>query len=375
SMADARVVNLAKILVQYSTKVRPKDVVAIYHQPAGMPLVREIYREVIRAGAYPYVLLGLLRSRVEVEDLAYILFTEGNEDQLQRVHRFEKIVRSEFDVMINIDSSSNTRVLSNVDPAKQSLRSRAHAELTKIFMQRSASKDLRWVISLFPTEAYAQDADMNLSEFEDFVYGTTFADQDDPVAAWQAVHDEQQRLVDWLAGKRSVEVRGPNVELKLSIDGRKFINSDGTYNMPSGEIFTGPVEDSLDGWIRFTYPAIYSGREVAGVELHFEAGKVVKASAKKNEEFLLRMLETDAGAKYVGEFAMGTNKRINRFIKNILFDEKIGGTIHMALGAGYPETGSSNESAIHWDMICEMRDGGEIIVDGELFYRSGEFQI
>jgi aminopeptidase len=361
--------------VQYSTKVRPKDVVAIYHQPAGMPLVREIYREVIRAGAYPYVLLGLLRSRVEVEDLAYILFTEGNEDQLQRVHRFEKIVRSEFDVMINIDSSSNTRVLSNVDPAKQSLRSRAHAELTKIFMQRSASKDLRWVISLFPTEAYAQDADMNLSEFEDFVYGTTFADQDDPVAAWQAVHDEQQRLVDWLAGKRSVEVRGPNVELKLSIDGRKFINSDGTYNMPSGEIFTGPVEDSLDGWIRFTYPAIYSGREVAGVELHFEAGKVVKASAKKNEEFLLRMLETDAGAKYVGEFAMGTNKRINRFIKNILFDEKIGGTIHMALGAGYPETGSSNESAIHWDMICEMRDGGEIIVDGELFYRSGEFQI
>ncbi|MEJ2549490.1 MAG: aminopeptidase [Anaerolineales bacterium] len=374
-MADARVVNLAKILVQYSTKVRPKDVVAIYHQPAGMPLVREIYREVIRAGAYPYVLLGLLRSRVEVEDLAYILFTEGNEDQLQRVHRFEKIVRSEFDVMINIDSSSNTRVLSNVDPAKQSLRSRAHAELTKIFMQRSASKDLRWVISLFPTEAYAQDADMNLSEFEDFVYGTTFADQDDPVAAWQAVHDEQQRLVDWLAGKRSVEVRGPNVELKLSIDGRKFINSDGTYNMPSGEIFTGPVEDSLDGWIRFTYPAIYSGREVAGVELHFEAGKVVKASAKKNEEFLLRMLETDAGAKYVGEFAMGTNKRINRFIKNILFDEKIGGTIHMALGAGYPETGSSNESAIHWDMICEMRDGGEIIVDGELFYRSGEFQI
>ena len=374
-MADARVVNLAKILVQYSTKVRPKDVVAIYHQPAGMPLVREIYREVIRAGAYPYVLLGLLRSRVEVEDLAYILFTEGNEDQLQRVHRFEKIVRSEFDVMINIDSSSNTRVLSNVDPAKQSLRSRAHAELTKIFMQRSASKDLRWVISLFPTEAYAQDADMNLSEFEDFVYGTTFADQDDPVAAWQAVHDEQQRLVDWLVGKRNVEVRGPNVELKLSIDGRKFINSDGTYNMPSGEIFTGPVEDSLDGWIRFTYPAIYSGREVAGVELHFEAGKVVKASAKKNEEFLLRMLETDAGAKYVGEFAMGTNKRINRFIKNILFDEKIGGTIHMALGAGYPETGSSNESAIHWDMICEMRDGGEIIVDGELFYRSGEFQI
>ncbi len=374
-MADARVVNLAKTLVQYSTKVRPKEHVAIFHQPAGLPLVREIYREVIRAGAYPYVLLGLLRSHVEVEDLAYILFTEGNDDHMQHVNRFEKIVRSEFDVMIIVESSSNTRVLSSVDPAKQSLRSKAHSELTNIFMQRSASGDLRWVITLFPTEAYAQDADMNLSEFEDFVYGTTFADQDDPVAAWQAVHDEQQRLVDWLEGKRNVEVRGPNVELNLSIEDRKFINSDGTHNMPSGEIFTGPVEDSLNGWIRFSYPAIYSGREVAGVELHFESGKVVKASAEKNEDFLLRMLETDAGAKYVGEFAVGTNKRINRFIKSILFDEKIGGTIHMALGAGYPETGSSNESAIHWDMICDMRDGGEIVVDGELFYRSGEFQI
>jgi aminopeptidase len=374
-MADRRVVNLAKTLVQYSTRVKPKDEVAIYTQPAGLPLAEEIYREVIRAGGYPYVLLGLLRSKVETDDLAYILFTEGNDDQVQRMHRFEKIVRSEFDVMINLYSAMNTRVLSNVDPVKSSLRVKAHSELSKIFMQRSASGDLRWVITMFPTDAYAQDADMSLSEFEDFVYGTTFADQDDPVVAWNAVHEEQQRLVDWLAGKKHVQVHGPNVDLTLSIEGRKFINSDGTNNMPSGEIFTGPVEDSMEGWIRFSYPAIYGGREVAGVELQFESGKVVKASANKNEDYLLTTLEIDAGAKYIGEFAVGTNKRINRFIKNILFDEKIGGTIHMALGAGYPETGSSNESAIHWDMICDMRDGGQIIVDGDLFYQSGEFQI
>jgi len=374
-MADARMVNLAKTLVNYSTRVQPKEEVAIYTQPAGMPLVQEIYREVIRAGAYPYVQLGLLRSRVEVAGLDYILFTEGNDDQLQQVNRFEKIVRSEFDVMINVYSSMNTRVLSNVDPARQSLRANAHGELSKVFMQRSASGDLRWVITMFPTDAYAQDAEMSLSEFEDYVYRTTFADQDDPVAAWNFVHDEQQRLVDWLAGKKKVEVRGPNVDLTLSIEGRSFINSDGTHNMPSGEIFTGPVEDSVDGWIRFSYPAIRGGREVSGIELHFESGKVVKASAEKNEDYLLSMLDTDAGAKYVGEFAVGTNKRIDRFIKNILFDEKIGGTIHMALGAGYPETGSSNESAIHWDMICDMRDGGQILVDGELFYQSGEFKI
>jgi aminopeptidase len=216
---------------------------------------------------------------------------------------------------------------------------------------------------------------MSLSEFEEYVYSTTFADTDDPVAKWQKIHDSQQTIVDWFVGKKHVEVKGPDVDLNLSIEGRTFENCDGESNMPDGEIFTGPVEESANGWVRFNYPAVLSGREVEGIELHFEEGKVVKASAKKNEEFLLKMLDTDPGARYLGEFAIGTNERINRFIKNILFDEKIGGTIHMALGAGYPETGSKNESAIHWDMICDMRDGAQITVDGELIYESGEFKI
>jgi aminopeptidase len=230
-------------------------------------------------------------------------------------------------------------------------------------------------VAIFPTQAYAQDAEMSLAEFEDYVYSTTYADAEDPVAMWQKIHDEQQRLVDWLAGKKHVEVKGPDIDLKLSIEGRTFENADGEKNMPSGEIFTSPVEDSANGWVRFTYPAVSSGREVEGIELHFEDGKVVEASAKKNQDFLLRMLDTDPGARYLGEFAVGTNKKINRFIKNILFDEKIGGTIHMAVGYGFPETGSVNESAIHWDMICDMRDGGQIFVDGELIYESGEFKI
>jgi aminopeptidase len=178
-----------------------------------------------------------------------------------------------------------------------------------------------------------------------------------------------------LADKKLVEIKGPNIDLTLSVEGRTFINADGTHNMPSGEIFTGPVEDSANGWVRFTYPAVLSGREVDGIELHFKKGKVVKASAKKNEDFLIAMLDTDEGSRYLGEFAIGTNQRINRFIKNILFDEKIGGTIHMAVGSGYPETGSKNQSAIHWDMICDMREGGQITVDGELFYQSGEIKI
>jgi aminopeptidase len=285
------------------------------------------------------------------------------------------MVIEEFDALIDIRSLSNTRSLSNIDPARQSLRAKAYSDLMKIFMERGASKELRWSMTMFPTQAYAQDAEMSLTEFEDYVYGTTYADVEDPVAEWHKIHDDQQRYVDWLADKKLVEIKGPNIDLTLSVEGRTFINADGTHNMPSGEIFTGPVEDSVNGWVRFTYPAVLSGREVDGVELHFEKGKVVKASAKKNEDFLITMLDTDEGSRYLGEFAIGTNQRINRFIKNILFDEKIGGTIHMAVGSGYPETGSKNQSAIHWDMICDMREGGQITVDGELFYLSGEIKI
>jgi aminopeptidase len=374
-MPDIRHTRLADVLINYSVNVKPGDRVAIFTQPPAMSLVEEIYRKILQAGGFPYVQLGGMRTKVETETLSYYLFTEGNTDQIEHVNRFEKFIREEFECMVSLYSGTNTRAMSGVDPAKMSQRIKAYTDVTKAYQQRSASKDLRWVITMFPTDAYAQDAEMSLEEFEGYVYGTTFADQEDPVAEWKKIHDEQQTLVDWLAGKKQVEVKGPNVDLKLSIDGRGFANSDGEHNMPSGEIYTSPVEDSAEGWVRFNYPAIYSAREVEGIELTFEKGRVVKASAEKNEDFLLKMIATDEGASYLGEFAIGTNKRINRFIKNILFDEKIGGTIHMALGFGFPQIGGKNESAIHWDMICEMRDGGQIFVDGELFYESGEFKI
>ena len=374
-MADDRLVNLARILVEYSTEIKPQDHVAIYAQPVAMPLVEQVYRQVLAAGGYPYVQLGALSSRVETEALEYLLFTEGSDDQIQHVNRFDKIIREEFESFIAIYSQTNTRTLSEVDPGKQRLRAQAYSDVTRIYQQRSATRDLRWSLTLYPTEAYAQDAEMSLQEFSDYVFQTTFADSDDPVAEWLKVRREQQRLVDWLKGKKRLEVKGPNVDLRLSIEGRDFLNSDGTRNMPSGEIYTSPVEDSVEGWVRFSYPAIRQSREVEGIELTFEAGKVVKATAAKNEEFLNNMLDTDAGARRLGEFAIGTNKRIDRFIKNILFDEKIGGTIHMAVGFGFPEAGSKNESAIHWDMICDMREGGQILADGELFYEAGEFII
>jgi aminopeptidase len=374
-MPDIRHTRLADVLINYSINVKPGDRVGIFTQPIAMPLVEEIYRKVLQAGGFPYVQLGGLRTKAETENLSYHLLTEGSQEQIEHVNLFEKIIREEFECMVVIGGATNTRALSNVDPAKISQRVKAYRDVTKVYQQRSARKDLRWVITLFPTEAYAQDAEMSLEEFEEYVYGTTFTDQEDPISEWNKIHDEQQRLVDWLVGKKHVEVKGPNVDLKLSIEGRGFVNSDGEHNMPSGEIYTSPVEDSVEGWVRFSYPAIYSAREVEGVELTFEKGKVVKASAEKNEVFLREMIATDEGASHLGEFAIGTNKRINRFIKDILFDEKIGGTIHMALGFGFPQVGGKNESAIHWDMICDMREGGQIHVDGELIYDSGEFKI
>ena len=367
-MKDPRAENLANILVNYSVEVKPGDWVLIRTAPEALPLAYEVMRYVTRAG-------GNINTVLDDSDLNKVFFQEANEDQLKWISPVSKMLYENVDAIINLRAAANTHTLSGIDPQKQRLQRQAHRELMETYMKRSAEGSLNWVVTIFPCQAMAQDADMSLEEYENFVYKATFADQDDPIAAWVKVHDEQQRLIDWLKGKKQVVVRGPNSDLTLSIEGRTFINSDGKRNMPSGEIFTGPVEDSVNGWVRFTYPAVTGGREVEGVELQFKDGKVISAKAEKNEEYLLTMLDSDDGARYLGEFAIGTNYGITRFTKSILFDEKIGGSFHMAVGAGYPETGSVNKSSIHWDFICDMRDDSEILIDGQLFYKNGKFVI
>jgi aminopeptidase len=367
-MIDPRVENLAKILVKYCVDVQPGERVGLMASTEAAPLVLELQRQVLKTGGHPHTRLTLPGSQ-------YIYYSEANDEQLKYIPQTIRLFFEEFEALIFIDSESNTKELSTIDPQRQAIEAKAHAPMMKKYMQRASKNEIKWALSVFPTAGFAQDAEMSLSEFEDFVYGATFADSDDPIGCWRKVHVEQQKLVDWLKGKKEVVVEGPNVELKMSIEGRDFINADGVDNMPSGEIFTSPVESSIEGWIRFNYPAILYGREVTGVELRIEGGKVVKAKAEKNEDFLISMLEIDEGASIVGEFAIGTNNRIERFTKNILFDEKLGGTIHIALGAGFKEIGGKNESGLHWDMICDMKDGGTIKVDGELFYDSGEFVV
>ena len=365
---DPRTTKLAELLVNYSTEVKPGDRVVIQGEVTSIPLINETLRHTLRAGGLPTLLLNS-------DEFMETYYAEAGEEQLQYISPVEKISIEEMDVAIFIRSAKNTRALTGVAPEKQALRQSALRPLRDMRMNRAAEGTMRWVLTQFPCSAYAQEADMSLEEYENFVYGATFADQDDPVHHWAEIHEMQQHLVDWLKGKDQVVVRGPNVDLTLSIKDRIFINSSGKRNMPSGEIYTGPVEDTVNGWVRFTYPAIRDGREVEGVEFKFENGKVVHARAKKNEAYLLSQLASDPGASYLGEFAVGTNYGIQRFTKNILFDEKIAGTIHMAVGAGYPDTGSKNRSAVHWDFICDMREDSEITVDGTLFYKDGEFKV
>jgi aminopeptidase len=367
-MTDPRLKKLADVLVNYSTKVKPRDWVMLRGDTVAEPLVNEVYRQVIKAG-------GNVTLNLANDVISEAYFKEASDDQLKWVSPTTKMLYEKADVLIALDGSSNTRALSAVDPKKQQTRAVATRGLTETYLERSAKKELRWVIARYPCPSFAQEADMSLRDYEDFVYSACFCDKDDAVAEWQRVHDEQQKVVDWLKGRKIVTVNSPNAELTLSIEGRTFENADGRMNMPSGEVFTGPVEDSCNGWVEFTYPAISGGREVEGVRLEFKDGKVVKATAKKNEDYLISQLDSDEGARYLGEFAIGTNYGIQKFTKSILFDEKIGGSFHMAVGAGYPETGSKNKSAIHWDFICDIRNDSEIQVDGDLLYKDGEFKI
>ncbi len=370
-MADIRVEKFAKVLVEHSARIIPGDRVLLEGTTAAEPLLRELYIQILQKGGHPHLLMALPGTMPFSQDELYM--TYASDSQLDFVPSFYKLAYDQFESRIRIHSATNTRGLTNIDPARVQRRGKATSSITEAQMRRGGAGQFKWVTTLYPTEAYAQDASMSLKEYEDFVFGAVHTNEADPIAFWRSVEKKQQSAVDFMKGKNQVVLRGPNVELTLSVKGRTFNNSFGTFNMPDGEIYTGPVEESVNGWVKFTYPANYNGVSVEGAELTFSNGRVEQAKAEKNQDFLMRMLESDAGSRHLGEFAIGTNFDINRFTGNILFDEKIGGSFHMALGAGYPETGSRNKSSIHWDMICDMRQDAEITVDGELFYKNGQF--
>ena len=369
-MSSLRDLKLAQILLDYSIRIQPGERVAIWGTTAAEPLASALYQSILERGAYPFTYLDLA-------DQEKLTLSYGNGTQIDSIPTARLQAVEEFEVYIKIYSMTDPRALNEFNPELQTRREKALAPLMDAQMNRGAAGALKWVATLYPTEGYAREAGQSPDEFRDFLFKACQVDDSiaDPVAHWQQVHQQQQAIIDHLAGADQVHLCGPNVDLRLSIKDRNFENASGKCNMPDGEIYTGPVENSANGWVRFTYPAIRSGRIVEDVSLRFEDGRVVDAQASRNEDYLLAALELDPGARYLGEFAIGLNYQINRFTGNILLDEKIGGTFHVALGAGYPETGSVNKSAIHWDMICDLREDSEIRVDGEVISKNGKILI
>lgn len=347
-------------------QLKPGDVVAINGNALAAPAMRECYRAALRCGAFPFVDTSL-------SGMADIFYAEANREQLAWVSPFQKFKLQHIDASISFGGDENTKSLSNVDPARLAAVSRARKPLMKIFMKRSASGAYRWVGTQYPCPASAQDAEMSVEEYEDFVFTAGHLDDADPIKSWEKIAKAQQALKLFLDRAREVRIVAEDTDLRYSCRGRNWVNCNGRRNFPDGEVFTGPIESSVTGHIRYSFPAVHNGREVHGARLEFQAGQVVKAEAERGQDYLRAMIGMDAGASYLGEAAIGTNYNITRFTKNTLFDEKIGGTIHLALGAGYPETGSQNHSGLHWDMVCDLRKGGEIWVDGELIQKNGRF--
>jgi aminopeptidase len=367
-MFDIRVERWAYTLVHYCLYLKPGDILAIHATPLATPLIEAVYHEALRVGAYPVPVIAL-------EHLDEILLLEGNDEQLTTPSPVAQLLAEQATARLHISSSSNPKALNNIDPTRIAKRRQASYGLSTTMQQRERAGTFRWCGTLYPTSGYAQEANMSLHDFEEFVYNVCFLNDPDPIARWKELSAQQQHFVDWLVGHEQVHLLSNGTDLTLSIKDRIFVNSDGKRNFPSGEFFTGPIENSVNGVVQFDIPTTYNGRAVEGVRLVFKDGKVTEASAQQGNDFLQQMLELDEGARYLGEFAFGNNLRVNRPTRNILFDEKMGGTVHMALGASYPETGGLNNSALHWDMICDLRTVGEVWIDDILFLKDGKVLI
>jgi aminopeptidase len=364
--SDLYLQRMARVLVHYSLGIKKGERLGVETTPCAMPLVRTMVREAVRAGAHPEVLL-------QAPGVPEILLSEGTNEQIMYVSMLQQTLHKECEKLLRIIADDQSQSVSGFDPTRLALAQRAHAALNQILIGRTSEGSLHWTLALFPTRADARHAGMSLHEFEGFVSHACFLDEEEPVSRWQELSQQQVRLIGRLQGKHTIRVLGRETDLALSVEGRHWLNDDGHYNFPGGEFFTSPVETSANGCILFSFPAFHKGHTVEDVRLRFEDGLVVEAKAAKGQDYLDKMLALDEGARRLGEFAFGNNPNVDRCTKNVLFDEKMGGTIHLALGAGFPPAGGINRSALHWDMVCDLRSGSEVYVDGELFARDGKF--
>jgi aminopeptidase len=345
-MTDPRVERLADLLVDYSLALSEGQVLRIDSLDAGSPLVLALYGRALRAGALPYTNVGL-------SGLGETLLRHGSEEQLTYLSPIQWEEIEQLDALVTIWSEANTRALSRVEPGRHAAYIAAQRKLSNRRWERISSGEMSWCGTLFPTNAHAQEAEMSLAEYEDFVFAACHVHEEDPASHWRSVSTELSARATELGAVRELRIVGPDTDLRLAVAGRTWLAADGRYNMPDGEVFTSPIETETEGEIRYTFPALYHGREVVDVRLRFEAGRVVRAEASRGNDYLQSLLEMDAGARVLGEVAFGLNYEIDRFTRNILFGQ--------------------NTSGLHWDMICDLRDEGEVYADGELIWKAGRF--
>jgi aminopeptidase len=366
-MHDPRVERLAALITGYSLGLGPGEVVRINGEESALPLATALYRSALARGALPYL-------NVVPAALDEILLAEGTEEQLEFISAGDEVQSEQVDAWASIWASSNTRALTRIDPARRRIHLSTYFRLANRLWQRVSRGELALCGTLFPTQAHAQDAEMSHTQYEDFVYGACHVDGDsDPIAHWETVSAQLTARARQLDGVRELRILGPDTDLRVLVEGRPWIPSDSRHNMPDGEVFTSPVETGTEGEIYFAFPSIFRGREVENVRLRFEGGRVVQAEASTGQDYLRTLIETDEGAAVLGEVGFGLNYEIDRFTRDILFDEKIGGTMHVALGGGFEEAGTQNMSDLHWDLICDLRADGEVYADGELVWRAGNF--
>ena len=355
----------AELLIHYCLDIQAGQKLYVKSTTLAEPLLREIYRVGVQAGAHVVIDMSFREQN-------RILLNEGNKEQLGYASPSYEAAMKEFDAFLVVRAPYNLKEDQNVNADSRKLRSKSLHWLSELYFSRTADGSLTRSLCQYPTNAGAQEAGMSLEEYEHFIYNACKLYEDDPKAAWLQVRERQQAVVDYLNNAKHIRYKCGKTDISFSVDDRTWINSDGRTNMPSGEVFSGPVEDSVNGTVYFNYPSIFMGTEVRGITLRVVDGEVVEWSAEQGGEVLDQVFDID-GARYFGEVAIGTNYSIQQPTKNILFDEKIGGTIHMAVGQSYKQTGGTNKSAIHWDMITDMKDGGQIFVDGELAYENGRF--
>ena len=324
----------------------------------ALPLVRSLHRAVLEREGWPLI-------RLAASEFAPDFFRAAKEPQLDSVAPLELAEAQAADCFVGIEAPANTRALASVDPALIARATRASLPVREARLAR------RWCRTVWPTAALAQQAGMGEDEYAAFVAGALFLDRAHTTAAWRELSERQQALVERLSAAHEIRVEADATDLRLRVDGRTWVNSDGRHNMPSGEVFTGPLENSANGTITFRIPSNSRGVDVADVELKFQEGEVVAARAQRGDAFLQQALQTDAGARFLGELGIGTNEGIQRATGSTLLDEKIAGTVHLALGRSYAQTGGKNRSALHWDLICDLRGGGRLSADGEAIVEDG----